>query len=133
MFLNTLITPTAMLGYCSQIIPFKLFNKLRSLNVNPQMCKWSLDFLFNRTQMVKVNTPLSEPLTLSTGAPQGFVLSPLLFTLFTNDCRSNSNSVLILKFSDDTPVEGLITNTDSQLKGWRLSGWLTGVSVMTWS
>ena len=40
------------------------------------------------------------------------MLSPLLYSLFTNDCRSNSNSTLVFKFSDDTTIEGLITNTD---------------------
>ena len=40
------------------------------------------------------------------------MLSPLLFTLFTNDCRSSSSSTLIFKFSDDTTIEGLITNAD---------------------
>ena len=76
------------------------------------MCKWISDFLLNRTRVVRFNSQLSEPLTLSTGAPQGCVLSPLLFTLFTNDCRSSSSSTLIFKFSDDTTVEGLITNAD---------------------
>ena len=32
--------------------------------------------------------------------------------LFTNDCRSNSSSPLIFKFSDGTTIEGLITNAD---------------------
>ena len=94
------------------IIPYKLFNKLRLLNVNPQMCKWVLDFLLNRTQVVRFNSQLSKLLTLSTGAPQGCVLSPLLLMLFTNDCRSNSSSTLIFKFSDDTTIEGLITNAE---------------------
>ena len=80
--------------------------------INTQMCKWISDFLLNRTRVVRFNSQLSEPLTLSTGAPQGCVLSPLLFTLFTNDCRSSSSSTLIFKFSDDTTVEGLITNAD---------------------
>ena len=40
------------------------------------------------------------------------MLSPLLYTLFTNDCRSSSSSTLIFKFSDDTTIEGLITNAD---------------------
>ena len=88
------------------------FNKLRLLNVNTQMCKSILDFLLNRNQVVKFNSQLSEPLTLSTGAPQGCVLSPLLFTLFTNDWRSSNSSTLIFNFSDDTTIEGLITNAD---------------------
>jgi len=76
------------------IIPHNLFNKLRQLNVNPQICKWILDFLLKWVQVVKLNSQLSEPLTLSTGAPQGCVLSPLLFTLFISDCRSNTSSTL---------------------------------------
>ena len=63
------------------IIPYKIFNKLRLLNVNTQMCKWILDFLLNQTRVVRFNSQLSEPLTLCTSAPQGCVLSPLLFTL----------------------------------------------------
>jgi hypothetical protein len=49
---------------------------------------------------------------LNTGAPQGCCLSPFLFTLFTNDCVSIQNSVLVVKFSDDTTVSGLISDAD---------------------
>ena len=42
------------------IIPHKLFNKLRLLNGNTQMGKWMLDFLLNRTQVVKFNSQLSQ-------------------------------------------------------------------------
>jgi hypothetical protein len=55
---------------------------------------------------------LSQTRTLSTGAPQGCGFSPILFTLFTNDCRSQNNSNIIIKFSDDTTLEGLIKNSD---------------------
>ena len=94
------------------IIPERLHSKLLSLNVNPQLCNWLIDFLSNRTQSVRIDGLLSNPITLNTGAPQGCVLSPILFTLYTNDCRSSSSSVKLFKFSDDSTLEGLISDGD---------------------
>ena len=70
------------------IIPSKLFDKIQSLGVPQSMCLWILDFLLNRPQVVKIGDNLSSSVTLSTGTPQGCVLSPMLYSLFTHDCLS---------------------------------------------
>ncbi len=54
----------------------------------------------------------SSPLALNTGAPQGCVLSPLLYSLYTHDCAATHSSNVIVKFADDTTVIGLITDND---------------------
>ena len=45
-------------------------------------------------------------------APQGCVLSRLLFSLFAHDCMAMHASNSIIKFADDTTVVGLITNNN---------------------
>jgi hypothetical protein len=62
--------------------------------------------------VVKVGNNISTPLILNTGTPQGCVLSPLLYSLFTYDCLSMHASNSIIKFADDTRVIGLVTNND---------------------
>ncbi len=94
------------------IIPQQLINKLNLLGLNTSLCNWILDFLTERPQSVRVGHNTSSTTTLSTGAPQGCVLSPLLFTLLTHDCTAKFSSNHIIKFADDTTVVGFISNND---------------------
>ena len=66
----------------------------------------------NRQQIVSVNGQQSSPMFVSTGAPQGCVLSPLLFILYTNDCKCFENDCLNVKFADDVAFAGMIRNSE---------------------
>ncbi len=107
------------------IIPQQLINKLNLLGLNNSLCNWILDFLTGRPQSVRISRNTSSTTTLSTGAPQGCVLSPLLFTLLTHDCTAKFSSNHIINFADDTSV-GLIRNnneTHYREEGAQLAEW----------
>ncbi|KAL0149801.1 hypothetical protein M9458_054849 [Cirrhinus mrigala] len=97
------------------IIPQQLTQKLVQLGLNTSLCNWLLDFLTGKPQALWVGSNTSSTITLNTGAPQGCVLSPLLFTLLTHDCAPAHSSNLFTKFADDTTVVGLISNNDETI------------------
>ncbi len=92
------------------IIPDTLQNKLTQLSVPTAVFQWITSFMTDRQQIVRLFS--SSTHTISTGAPQGCVLSPLLFSLYTNDCTSKDPSVKLLKCSDDTTLIGHIQDGD---------------------
>ncbi|KAL0202084.1 hypothetical protein M9458_000102, partial [Cirrhinus mrigala] len=94
------------------IIPTLLQSKLAQLSLPSSICQWITRFLTDRPQLVRLGKFTSHSRTTSTGAPQGCVLSPLLFSLYTNDCTSKDPSVKLLKFADDTTLIGLINDGD---------------------
>ncbi len=94
------------------IVPTKLAVKLSDLGITSSLCDWIQDFLTGRPQVVKVGQFTSNSITLNIGAPQGCVLSPLLYSLYTHNCVSSHSSTSIVKFADDTVVLCLINNND---------------------
>ncbi|KAI3376612.1 hypothetical protein L3Q82_017046 [Scortum barcoo] len=76
------------------------------------LCYWISDLLTNRPQVVRIGDNTSSTLVLSTGTPQGCVLSPALFTLFTSDCSAIHSTNTIVKFADDTTTVSLILDNN---------------------
>jgi len=81
-------------------------------SLDPAMTKWLTDFLIGRPQSVRINNVLSQKKMISTGSPQGCVLSPLLFILYTNDCRSHHTDRHFMKFADDTVLVSLLQDEE---------------------
>ena len=101
------------------IQPQLMASKLLKLDVNPRLILWIVDFLVNRSQTVPHQTVLSSSLPISIDSPHGTVLSPILFTLYTNDC-TGTDTTPIIKYSDDSAVEDF-SNSDSILLKLNLS------------
>ena len=61
--------------------------KLLKVAVNSRIIEWIHSFLTSRPQRVRISSAmwqfLSDEVRMKSGAPQGCVLSPVLFTLYT--------------------------------------------------
>ncbi|KAI3359436.1 hypothetical protein L3Q82_002941 [Scortum barcoo] len=74
------------------IQPLLLGEKLQVMGVDDTMISWITDYLTGRPQFVRLGSILSDVVVSDIGAPQGTVLSPFLFTLYTTDFQYNSES-----------------------------------------
>ena len=73
-------------------------------------------FLTNRSQYVNVSGVCSPHVSISIGAPQGCVLSPLLYTMYTNSCRTAYSNNHYLKYADDTGLVGRLSDDETDYR-----------------
>ncbi|CAK1602560.1 unnamed protein product [Parnassius mnemosyne] len=86
-----------------------LLAKLSYYGVSEATCKWFYSFLSNRSQYVEINTDQGEVMQsslrrTSRGTPQGSILSPILFILFTADISKVLKHSKIHLYADDTQI-----------------------------
>ena len=96
------------------IQPHLMMQKLREMNVSSALILWVHDFLTNRQQYVKIGDTLSTVAITNTGAPQGCVSSPILFSIYTANCKpiGKTSHDILVKYADDKCLLGLINNND---------------------
>ena len=83
---------------------------------------WITDYLTDRTQAVSVEGVLSDPLPVKSGVPQGSILGPLLFLLYTNDlpdCIDGSSL-----FADDTALIQFDADIANCVRSFRMESML---------
>ena len=76
--------------------------KLKIYGADSTTLEWFKSYLENRTQRVRIGGALSAPLKLVSGVPQGGILSPIVFTLYTADMELWLQSSKLFNFADDT-------------------------------
>ena len=84
-----------------------LIDRLRvSFGITGKTLKWIREYLTNRTQRVLIQGTPSSPAIIKYGVPQGSVLGPFLFTLYTAPlCQIITDSGLWYHlYADDTQI-----------------------------
>lgn len=84
-----------------QLLP----SKLQASGICHNALDWILDYLCSRNQYVSINGFNSTTMAIPSGVPQGSLLGPRLFTIFTNDlpsCLESCNSSNMEMFADDS-------------------------------
>ena len=81
-----------------------LLEKLGNVGASLSVVKWFESYLTGRTQSVRIGSTVSTSLPISYGVPQGAILSPLLFIIYTNDFPSTVHHSKLESYVDDSKI-----------------------------
>ena len=90
-----------------------LLRRLCDPNVSSSLVLWIREFLRERPRRVCINNTFSNCLVLNSGVPQGCVLSPILFSMYTNEVKYNSEDISLVKYADDMALVACLQDVTS--------------------
>ena len=97
-----------------------LLQKLKYYGLDTMSLEWFQNYLYDRSQCVRVNNISSEKNPCYVGVPQGSILGPLLFLLYVNDLPQYVQNHNCNIFAGDTIIHSVGSNAEdisSKLQG----------------
>ena len=87
-----------------------LLHKLKLMGFGSECIQWVKSYLENRQQVCKFKNYSSKEETVLSGIPQGSIIGPILFVIFTNDLADVFTDCKMVSYADDCQ---LIVHADS--------------------
>lgn len=81
-----------------------LLNKLEYFGLHTSSINLIKNYLLKRCQRVRLNSALSDYVEISQGVPQGSILGPLLFSLYSCDFHKHLRVCSSHQYADDTQI-----------------------------
>jgi len=98
-----------------------------SFGISGSVLSWLKSYLHNRSQSVRVGSVSSNSFTLTTGVPQGYVLGPVLFSVYITPISSliATHNLQHQQYADDTQLYIAVSPADYAPSVIRLESCLT--------
>ena len=93
-----------------------LMKKVHQFGIKGKLYNWIKSFIEDRHQQVLVEGKLSRKEKVVSGVPQGTVLGPLLFLIYTNDLEDKLKHSILRIFADDSKIVKEVENENDHEK-----------------
>ena len=100
--------------------------KLKAVDICGPLHQWLMSYLLDRYQYTEGNNQRSMSLPIKFGVPQGSLLGPRLYTIYTNDLPDQVEDGSIVMYADDTTIYSIGQNVEQFILS--LNGLMTQTS-----